>query len=127
MKTLETNHNNDWRDQLLNIWPFLIDSESIYSLFRCGICRNENLWHAWGTTDTGSSLFYNGAVFVRVMLPFWIGIHIRFGKRYLQAGLGWKLNGRFGIICRIQTDESSAQGTHGPNYGQASGWDCGTK
>lgn len=44
-----------------------------------------------------------------------------------RFGIGWKLNGRFGAIFRWQSDESAAEGTHGPNYGQATGWECGTK
>lgn len=126
MKTYEYNHGNDWRDRLLNSWPFLIDSDCVHTLFRAGICKHEK-WVPWILFDNGTSLFYNGLVFIRVSMPFWIGIHIRFGERFLQAGLGWKLNGRFGAIFRVQTDESAAEGTHGPNYGQAKGYECGPK
>lgn len=125
MKTYEFNHG-DWRDRLLNSWPFLIDADCVNTLFRAGICHHEK-WVPWIRFDNGTSLYYNGLVFIRVALPFWIGLHIRFGKRYLQAGIGWKLNGRFGLIFRIQTDESAAEGTHGPNYGQAKGFECGPK
>ena len=44
----------------------------------------------------------------------------------LQADIGWKLNGRFGLILRSQTDASAAAGEHGPNLGQATGWKRGT-
>lgn len=126
MKTLEYNYN-DWRDDLLNSRPFCIDSDCVSTLFRAGVCKHEK-WVPWIKFDNGSSLFYNGAVFIRVALPFWIGIHIRpTVKNFLQVGIGWKLNGRFGAIFRWQSDESAAEGTHGPNYGQATGWGCGTK
>mgnify|MGYP001583980010 CR=1 FL=1 len=127
MKTIEYNHGNNWLDKLLNSWPLCLDVESIIPLIRGGICKNENIWHMWASRDAGTSLYYNGLVFFRLMFPFWIGIHIRFGKRFLQTGIGWKLNGRFALLFRIQTDESSAEGTHGPNYGQSVSYDCGTK
>ena len=126
MKTYEYNHGNDWRDKLLNSWPFLIDADCVNTLFRAGICHHEK-WVPWIRFDNGTSLFYNGLVFIRVALPFWIGINIRFGKRFLQMGIGWKLNGRFGTIFRIQTDKSAAEGSHGANYGQAKGYECGPK
>jgi len=128
MKTIEYNHSNNWLDKLLNSWPFCIDTECIYPLIRGGVCRNESIWHAWVSRDAGTSLYYNGVIFVRLMLPFWIGIHIRpTSKHYLQVGLGFKLNGRFGAIFRIQTDDSAEHGAHGPNYGQGKGYECGTK
>ena len=127
MKTVEINHNNNALDKILNSWPFCLEHESIKPILRGGICRNEGVWHAWVSRDVGTSLYYNGAFFFRLMLPFFIGVHIRWGVRYLQMAIGWKLNGRFGVIFRVQSDKSSAAGTHGPNYGQANGWECGTK
>lgn len=46
-------------------------------------------------------------------------------RSYLQAGLGYKLNGRLGLPLRIQNDVSSASGVTGPNYGQATGFSYG--
>ena len=127
MKTLEYNHGN-WLDNLLNSWPLCLDMASIKPLVRAGVCRTDGLWHAWATTNAGSSLFYNGVFFIRIMLPFWIGIQIRpTTEYYSQVGFGWKLNGRLGVIFRVQSDKSAAAGTHGPNYGHANGWECGPK
>ena len=84
-----------------------------------------------GDSET-KSLYYNGVFWFRFMLPFYVGIGIRWrgtgeGKEFLQAGLGWKLNGEFGMTLRIQSDASGASGTTGPNKGQAVGWADGTK
>lgn len=74
------------------------------------------------------SLFMNGAFFLQIRLPFWIGIQIRpFTKRYFQCGLGWKGNGRLAVLFRFQTDESSAAGMDYPNSGQATYMNDGTK
>lgn len=79
------------------------------------------------------SLFYNSVFYVRLMLPFWVGMQIRWAgksklaKEYLQLGIGWKLNGRFGVLCRVQSDANAAAGVSGPNHGQAKGFNYGTK
>jgi len=79
-----------------------------------------------------ASLYYNGIVFIRVMLPFFVGIHIRWSghpdskKQYLQTHIGWKKNGDFAVTFRIQNDTSSAAGTYGRNFNQAKGWSVGT-
>lgn len=93
-------------------------------------------WHigrlSFGRDET-VSLFYNAALYVRVMFPFWIGVQIRwagkdpYAKEFLQFGLGWKLNGRLAALFRIQSDVKSAAGVSGPNVGQAIGWEYGTK
>jgi len=130
MKTHEYNHGNNWIDKLLNSYPFLLDSESIVPLLRFGLCRTDGLWHFWFARNAGESLFYNGAFFMRFMFPFWIGIHIRFtSTRFLQCGIGWKLNGRLGALFRIQSDESATAGAHdnAPNHGHTNGWECGNK
>jgi len=78
-------------------------------------------------------LFYNGAIFFRFMLPFFVGIHIRWAGRdpskreYLQIYIGWKLNGALSAVFRVQSDESAAAGFTSPNYGQAVGWEDGPK
>lgn len=85
--------------------------------------------------DKTMSLFYNGMFYVRVMLPFFVGLQIRWAgkdinaQEYLQTYLGIKLNGEWAVIprFRIQSDVSAGNGTTGPNYGQATGWNEGTK
>lgn len=73
------------------------------------------------------SLFYNAQFFLRLSLPFGMFFGMRLGSvRLFQCGIGWKLNGRFGILFRVQTDASAAKGVTGPNYGQATGYDFGT-
>lgn len=121
----------------LNKWPLLLNEESIKPIFSCCLgCKQEGKWTAWldwfGREKEGS-LFYNGIFYFRFMLPFWIGVGIRWAggnptrREYLQTGIGWKGNGRFAILLRIQSDRSAAEGTSGPNYGQAEGFNCGTK
>ena len=83
--------------------------------------------------DATRALYYNAALFVRFNLPFGIFIGVRWAgndpakKEYLQLGLGTKLNGDFAATFRIQSDESAAAGTTGPNVGQAAGWNGGPK
>jgi hypothetical protein len=87
---------------------------------------------AFGGSHT-NSLFYNAALFVRFNLPFGIFVGIRWAGKYparnefFQAGIGYKLNGDFGAPLRVQSDNSAAGGTAGPNVGQAAGWSAGTK
>lgn len=91
-------------------------------------------WVAFGEDKT-YSLFYNGILFIRIMFPFFIGLGIRWsgtgeGREFMQTYLpGWKLNGQVALFprFRIQSDKSAATGTTGPNIGQASGWNEGTK
>ena len=88
-------------------------------------------WVAVGDDKT-QSLFYNGVFFVRVMFPFFVGFGVRWSgstdkRAFLQSYLGWKLNGEFSVVFRIQSDESAAGGYTGPNTGQARGWENGTK
>lgn len=78
------------------------------------------------------SLYYNALLFVRVNLPFGIFFGVRWSgrtdhKAFLHVGLGWKLNGTFAMTFRIQSDETAARGTNGPNVGQAIGWEGGPK
>lgn len=100
------------------------------------------------------SLFMNGALFLQIRLPFWVGIQIRpFTERYFQAGLGFKGNSRFAmgfywvifwpVLCllfgwswwyltllamiRFQTDESSAAGMDFQNHSQATYMNDGGK
>ena len=107
-----------WSIHLISFQCGFIDR--IYSKSAFNIVR---LWYR----DT-PSLFMNGLLFLQLRLPFWVGIQIRpFTKRYLQCGFGWKGNGRLALLLRIQTDESSAIGMDGPNYGQTTYMNDGNK
>lgn len=87
---------------------------------------------AFGGSHT-SSLYYNGMLFLRFNFPFGVFVGIRWAGKdpsadeFWQAGFGYKLNGDFASTMRVQSDESAAQGTYGPNSGQARGWAGGTK
>lgn len=76
------------------------------------------------------SLFFNAVFFLRLSLPLGIFASVRWSsatdkKSLLQTGFGWKLNGRLGILMRIQSDKTSAAGVTGPNLGQATGFNYG--
>lgn len=78
------------------------------------------------------SLYYNGIVFIRFMLPFYVGFMFRWSgsttkKAYLQTHAGWKLNGNLAVTLRIQSDLDAATGHQFPNSGQALGWADGPK
>ena len=83
--------------------------------------------------DADQSLFYNGILCVRVMLPFFVGIGIRWAgsnpaaREFAHVAAGWKLNGELTAELRIQSDESSSAGATSPNFGQAWGWAAGPK
>lgn len=155
MLVRETHHNNNWLDRLLNLWPFLVDTDHVRTLFAFAHCKAGGVWR-WYRDDT--SLFNNGTVFVRytvtpvtpifwtvgaflaVLFSAWWLLLFTFGlfahlswreignRRYIELGWGHKLNGRVGTPFRIpKNDAQAAKGTNGPNYGQASNWDCGTK
>ena len=122
MKTLETNHGGNWLDRLLNAWPLCLDADSIRTVAVA--------WDAEGVyCPEDYSLFYNGFVMVRVTFPFGIWLHLKpVRNARFQCGAGWKLNGRFGLTLRWQTDAKAAHGAHdnAPNAGQAIGWERGT-
>jgi hypothetical protein len=120
MKISETNYGGDWRDRLLNSWPFLLDTDTIRTA--AWAWDNEGIYRP-GTR----SLYYNGFIFLRLSLPFGVFVHLKpLRNLRIQAGLGWKLNGRFAMTFRFQSDESAFDGERGDNYGQAAGWDRGT-
>lgn len=79
------------------------------------------------------SLFFNGILCIRFMLPFFVGFGFRWAgtnpsaREFLHTCLGWKLNGELALEFRIQSDESSTAGATAPNAGQAYGWNQGTK
>lgn len=86
-------------------------------------------WGARATLGSGDekSLYWNSALFVRVNAPFGVWISVRLTKDFIfQTGIGYKLSGVLGANFRLQTDDSSAAGTTGPNYGQERGWWDGT-
>ena len=114
---------------LLNINP-----KYVFPLFsiQWGWDRNPlNIRISFGRQQT-QSLYYNGMVFVRVMLPFYVGFMFRWSgsyvdNAYLQTHVGWKLNGNFAVTLRIQSDLTAATGHQFPNAGQAISWDDGPK
>ena len=126
-----------WLNNLLNRAPLLLDSEKIKPgamiLWRC----RDPSTGAWcgltgrlGRSEYDSHLFWNACLFLRVLLPFCICFQLRWSgstkqKALFQLVFGWKLNGRFAITCRVQSDTTSAAGVLSPNTDQASGWDCG--
>lgn len=121
MKTLETNRGGNLLDRLLNSWPFCIHKDAVATLFT-------RAWDDQGAyRPENASLFYNGHFFVRISFPFGIWLHWKpYSDLRVQLGIGWKLNGRFGVVARVQSDDEAAAGTHGPNFGQARKWDRGT-
>lgn len=85
----------------------------------------------FGDSDKDGSLYHNAMFFFRLAWP-WIGLGIRWrgtgqGREYFQFGIGWKRNGQLGLNIRVQSDDSAAEGTTGPNFGQAFGWAEGHK
>jgi hypothetical protein len=119
MKTIENETEKpSWLGNLLN--RLAVDTDKVRSFaFSVG---------PWGVAREGRvSLYYNGAVFLRLNWPFgwWLQLKWKADTRF-QAGLGVKLNGRLGANFRLQTTESAARGTTGANSGQAQGWERGT-
>lgn len=99
-----------------------------------GFKENDEWRLGWVATgrERSESLFYNGIFYFRVMLPFFVGFGVRWSgatdkKAFLQTYAGWKLNGQFSIVFRVQSDKTAATGYTSPNTGQAQGWDAGTK
>ena len=85
------------------------------------------------TVEDDTGLFRNGILFVRFMLPFFISLQIRWAgsnpnkREYLQTYIGWKFNGYFSAVFRVQSDASAAAGFTSPNFNQAVGWADGRK
>ena len=121
MRIEEFNSRFAWVNALLNSWPLLVDTDSIRTI----LCLS---WDEQGIYSPGSqSLFYNGAVMMRLTLPFGVWLHLKpLRNLRFQCGLGWKLNGRIALTVRFQTDASAAAGVSGRNFGQAAGWARGT-
>ena len=118
-------------DDLLNKWPFLIDTNSVKSIGIAWLFKEFGKWCAIPRLTGNESLFYNAVFFVRLGLPFLFCASIRWSgsstsRAMFQFAIGWKLNGRLALSIRIQSDASSAAGSSGPNYGQATGFNYGT-
>lgn len=90
------------------------------------VAAKENRGSGWGARIwfgrvADEKLFYNGIFFVRIMFPFFIGIGIRWAgsnptkRELLQTYVGWKLNGFFSAVFRIQSDLSAKEGFTSPN------------
>lgn len=94
--------------------------------------KNYKLWVGPQTQKQDPSLYYNGVFFFRIAFPFFIGVMFRWSantttKSFIQTHIGWKLNGRFAIALRIQSDTSAEAGMDFPNPGQAWGFMEGGK
>lgn len=92
----------------------------------------KSFWIRFGRSDKDYSLFHNGLFFMRLTFPLGCFWGIRWtgkpGKKStLHTGFGYKINGQLAITFRIQSDESSEDGTFGGNVGQAKGWRCGSR
>ena len=126
MRIQETRHANElWLQYWIgNITA--IDSDYVKSIGCAWLFKENKAWNFAPKITGNVALFYNALFFVRVTT---IGLffHMRLSETNLfQCGIGWKLNGRFAILFRIQSDASSAAGVTGPNYNQATGFDYGT-
>ena len=119
MKTIEYHHGGNWFDQLNN--AIAVDVDSVRSVAVAVDAEGVYL-------PGKASNFYNGFAFLRLTWPPGIFLHLKARRdRRTQIGLGWKVNGRFAPTLRLwQSDESAAAGVHGPNLGQAAGWERGT-
>lgn len=118
-------------DDLLNQWPFLIDTDSVKSVGIAWLFKENGEWNFLPRLTENKSLFYNAVLFMRLSIPMGLFIAVRWSpsttaKALFQAGIGWKLNGRIALLFRIQSDATSAAGSSGPNYGQATGFEYGT-
>ena len=102
------------------------------------VAAKDNRGAGWGARlwlgrVVDESLFYNGAIFIRIMLPFFVSLQIRWAgsdpskNEFFQTYIGWKLNGALSAVFRVQSDGSAAKGFTSPNPGQAQGWFDGSK
>lgn len=125
--------DDTWIKSIGIAWLFK-DKVPLHRGFRSDLFEPAPLGIKWIFTPriTGEqSLFFNAVFFFRlcwrpgVFFSFrWSGSSTK--KALFQCGIGWKLNGRFAFILRIQSDETSAAGSSSPNTGQATGFNYGT-
>ena len=124
--TIEGNPNS-----ITNKFPLLLDTDSIHSIGVAWLFKENGSWCFLPRVTNNTSLFHNAILFFRIGFPFLLCFSLRWNgsstaKAIFQFALGWKLNGRFAITLRVQSDVASAAGDTGPNYGQATGFDYGT-
>ena len=126
MKHLE--YFNHWYDGILNSFPFCLDDSKIKTVGVAWLFKEQAKWNLTPIITSNDAQFYNAQFFIRYGLPFALFFHMRISStRLFQCGIGWKQTGRIAVICRLQTDVSSAAGYHAglPNTDHASAWDYG--
>ena len=138
MKITEVQHPGEpfWLYWLGNATA--IDDKYIKSIGIAWLFKEGGNWVFTPRITGEQSLFFNAVFFLRLTFVWFlpgiffsvrwaeIGPVIRGKPRsYLQAGIGYKLNGRLGLPLRIQNDVSSASGVTGPNLGQSTGFSYG--
>lgn len=131
MKIIEERHPGEpWLLWKLGNW-LTVDSDKVRSFGIAWGFKRAGRW-VWVPERVGmQSLFYNALLFVRFNWPLGLFASLRWSpsttrRALLQTGWGFKLNGRFALLLRVQSDASSAAGTTGPNFGQATGFNYGT-
>ena len=127
MRIQEDRHEGEpWLLWKIGNWT-AIGSDKVKSIGVAWLFKENGKWVFLPRVTGEKSLFFNGIFFLRLARPLGIFFHFRpVLNQFLQVGAGWKLNGRLTVTFRIQSDASSAAGTTGPNYGQATGFDYGT-
>jgi len=118
-------------NDLGNQFPLLLDTDWIKSFGVAWLFKENGKWCVIPRITGNESLFYNAVFFVRLVWPLGVFASVRWSasstsRSLLQCGIGWKLNGRLGLTFRIQSDATSAAGSSGPNFGQATGFNYGT-
>lgn len=130
MKHLE--YFNHWYDKLLNSWPFLIEDTTVESQGIAWGFKENGKWVFIPRLTGNAHQFFNAIFFMRLTFPLGLFVQIRWsdklvGKQFIQYGFGYKNSGRIAVLCRVQSDASSAIGYHEglPNLGQAQGFEYG--
>lgn len=130
-KIVEDRHKNEpwWLWKLGNL--LTVDPDGVRSLGIAWGFKRAGKWCFVPERVGDQSLFYNAVFFVRFIWPLGIFWSVRWSgasdrKALFQTGIGFKLNGRFAVLLRVQSDKTSAAGVTGPNTGQAAGFDFGT-
>lgn len=131
MKITEVQHPGEpfWLYWLGNATA--IDDKYVKSIGIAWLFKEDGQWKFMPRITGQQSLFFNAVCFLRLSLPFGLFFSVRWSsssikKALFQTGIGWKLNGRLAVLFRVQSDETSAAGVTGANYGQAQGFDYGT-
>lgn len=125
----ERHENESWL--MWKLGNFLsIDSDYIKSIGFAWIFKENGKWVFTPRITGEDSMYFNAVFFIRFLLPFGIFWGIRWSessskKALWQAGIGFKLNGRFAITFRVQSDDSAEAGYNSPNPGQAKGFEYG--